>query len=283
MALAGVNTTIASGAAALVALFANLWYLERTTGEPYFDVKFAMNGCLSGLVAITAGCGFVEPWAAFATGIIAGLLYMVGSIGLVHLRLDDAVDAIPVHMINGAWGLISVGFFASPSRMGQVFGVETNYPGWFYSIGRGEAGNVRLLGVQLIGLIFICSWVMVIMLPFFVWLDWKGWFRSDPLEEIVGLDTSYHGGLALLNSEDAVNPEYITAFQLKRRQQGNLRRRNPRTNDEIHHEMNGVDRSGAADAGAYRIGDSDAGATPPIEVDEEEYQGGGNEDDDEQV
>jgi Amt family ammonium transporter len=100
LALAGVNTTLAGGTAGIVALFMNLWLLERFTGEPFFDVKYLMNGALSGLVAITGGCGVVEPWAAVLTGAIAGLLYMFGSWFLIKLRLDDAVDAIPVHMVS---------------------------------------------------------------------------------------------------------------------------------------------------------------------------------------
>lgn len=98
-ALAAVNTTLAGGTAGIVALFLNLVVLERITGEPFFDVKYAMNGSLCGLVSITAGCGIVEPWAAVITGAVAGCLYLVGSRGLVRLRLDDAVDAIPVRIL----------------------------------------------------------------------------------------------------------------------------------------------------------------------------------------
>ena len=94
-ALAGVNTTLAAGAAGITALFANLFWLERMTGEPYFDLKMAMNGSLTGLVAVTSGCGVMEPWAAVITGIVAGFTYMMGSKGLVRLRLDDAVDGTP--------------------------------------------------------------------------------------------------------------------------------------------------------------------------------------------
>ena len=93
-ALAGANTGLAAGMGGLTALFFNLWILERYTGEPFFDLKYAMNGTLSGLVAITAGCGVLEPWAAVVVGFVAGLLYIASSKGILLLRLDDAVDAV---------------------------------------------------------------------------------------------------------------------------------------------------------------------------------------------
>lgn len=223
-ALAGVNTTLSAGTAGLVALFVNLWVLERTTGEAYFDVKYAMNGTLCGLVAVTAGCGVVEPWAAVVIGIVAGNLYIIGSRTIIKWRLDDAVDAIPVHLFNGIWGVIAVGLFTSPNRQLIAYG-RNEHSGLFYT------GDGTLLGTQLVGLLFIIGWVMFFMFPFFVWLDWRGWFRSDPLEEIVGLDTSYHGGLALMAREDGVNPEYITAF--KKKKADDLRRRNTRAGGRL--------------------------------------------------
>ena len=162
----------------------------------------------------------VEPWAAVVIGAIAGLLYILGTRLLVNLRLDDAVDAIPVHMLNGIWGLIAVGLFASPRRLALAYNMEFDNVGWFYSFRKGSA-DATLLAAQVVGALFVIGWVMGIMLPFFVWLDWKGWFRSDPLEEIVGLDTSYHGGLVLAGDEE-VNPEYISQF---RRQRDDIRRR----------------------------------------------------------
>jgi Amt family ammonium transporter len=233
VSLAAVNTTLSAGTAGIVALMFNLWLLERYTGEPYFDLKYAMNGCLSGLVSITAGCGVMEPWAAVVIGTVAGLLYIGGSKLLLVLRLDDAVDAIPVHMVNGMWGVIAVGLFASRTRLENFYGFS-EHPGLFYSWSEGNSDAV-LLGTQLVGLLFICGWVMVIMLPFFVWLDWRGWFRSDPLEEIVGLDTSYHGGLALLTGEgdDAVNPEYISAYKQQKTEKTNRKKRR-QSHEEQH-------------------------------------------------
>jgi len=220
-ALAGVNTTLSGGSAGITALFLNLWILERYTGEPYFDLKYAMNGALSGLVAITAGCAVLEPWGAVVTGVVSGAVYIIGTKGLLRLRLDDAVDAIPVHMCAGIWGLLSVGLFASPNRIQSAYG-RSDHPGWFYSLGQGHSDG-SLLACQVVGMLFIISWVGVIMFPFFIWLDWRGWFRSDPLEEIVGLDTSYHGGLALLAGEEEVHPEFISAY--KKQKEDNLRNR----------------------------------------------------------
>jgi ammonium transporter, Amt family len=153
LALAGVNTTLAGGTAGIVALFANLYVLERYTGEPFFDVKYLMNGALSGLVAITGGCGVVEPWAAVATGAVAGLVYMFGTWALVKLRLDDAVDAIPVHMFNGAWGLMAVGLWASPGRLLEAYG-HNRHVGLFYSFTHHGADGT-LLACQIVGMLFI--------------------------------------------------------------------------------------------------------------------------------
>lgn len=222
--VAAINTTLAGGMAGLSALFVNYFVLERRTGEPIFDLKMAMNGSLGGLVAITAGAGVVEPWAAIVTGGVGGLLYLIGTHLLVQLRLDDAVDAIPVHMMNGMWGMISVGLFASPRHLELTFGRPVDHVGFFYSFNDGGA-DARLLAANIVGIIWNFGWVLGVMMPFFIWLDWKGWFRSDPLEEIVGLDTSYHGGLILASGEDTVNPEYITQFRKQRSEMRNRRGR----------------------------------------------------------
>mmetsp|Transcript_28338 Transcript_28338/g.47023 ORF Transcript_28338/g.47023 Transcript_28338/m.47023 type:complete len:538 (-) Transcript_28338:125-1738(-) len=215
LSLCAVNTTLSGGMAGLTALFLNYFLLERRTGEPIFDLVVAMNGSLGGLVAITAGCGVVEPWAAVIIGALAGTLFLTGSHLLIKFRLDDAVDAIPVHMLNGMWGLLAVGLLASPSKLELAYGEERPHVGWLYSWSRGS-GDARLLAAQIVGIIWIIGWCVGVMMPFFVWLDWKGWFRSDPLEEIVGLDTSYHGGLILMGGDESVNPEYISQFKKQR-------------------------------------------------------------------
>ena len=100
-ALSASNTSLAAAAGATTALFVNLYLQERRTGEYTFDLTKTMNGCLSGLVAVTAGCGTIENWAAVAIGGVSGLIYLGGSTFLIKIKLDDAVDAIPVHLFNG--------------------------------------------------------------------------------------------------------------------------------------------------------------------------------------
>jgi ammonium transporter, Amt family len=234
VSVAAVNTTISGGMAGLIALFANYFVLERLTGEPILDLKVAMNGSLAGLVGITAGAGVLEPWGAMLTGGVAGIIYLLGTNLLIKLRLDDAVDAIPVHMLNGMWGMISVGLFASKRHLELTYGKEMEYIGLFCSFGNGGA-SARLLAANVVAILWVFGWVLGIMMPFFVWLDWKGWFRSDPLEEIVGLDTSYHGGLILTGGDDGVNPEYISQF---RKQRSEMRKRKGHAGDDMDHDEN---------------------------------------------
>mmetsp|Transcript_20020 Transcript_20020/g.43379 ORF Transcript_20020/g.43379 Transcript_20020/m.43379 type:complete len:210 (+) Transcript_20020:1034-1663(+) len=165
---------------------------RRETGEISYDLSDALNGCLAGLVSITAGCGLIEPWAAALIGSIGGIVYLITAALLLKFRIDDAVEAIPVHFGPGIWGVISVGLFASPRRLLTVYG-HSNHPGWFYSFTHGGS-NATLLGANIVGLLFIMAWVLATMLPFFLILSYMGWFRTDSLEEIIGLDPGTHQG-----------------------------------------------------------------------------------------
>ncbi len=105
--ITAVNTMLASASGALVAVVV-MYFL---TGKP--DPSMACNGMLAGLVAITAPCAFVQPWAAFTIGAVAGGI-VVGSVWFVEniLKVDDPVGAVSVHGVNGAWGLLALGLFA---------------------------------------------------------------------------------------------------------------------------------------------------------------------------
>merc|ERR1719276_774709 len=109
-----------------------------------------MNGALGGLVAITAGTCVITPWGACIVGIIGGWVYLGFSKFLIKMKIDDAVDAIPVHFANGAWGVIAVGFFADPDLM-AVAGYNSDKPGVF-----NDFGDANLLLVQVISVIWVC-------------------------------------------------------------------------------------------------------------------------------
>jgi len=189
-ALAAVNTTLAASSAAISAMFTSTLIEYRISGRYTWDTTATMNGCLTGLVAVTAGCATVEPWAGFIIGIFAGWFYLAGSALLLKLKIDDAVDAIPVHMVGGMWGVIATGLFTAPRRLETAFGM-TKHVGWFYSL-----GDFTLLGVQLISCLWIIAWTSATM-GIYVWvLNMFGMLRVDPLDEERGMDISVHGGPA---------------------------------------------------------------------------------------
>lgn len=127
--LVAVNTTLGAAAAALSGLFTSTLVEERKTGIYQWDTTAAMNGCLTGLVGITAGCATVDPWAAFVIGIVAGWIYLAASALMIRLKIDDAVDAVPVHMFGGAWGVLATGLFSNARRM-EIAGNSTDNIGW---------------------------------------------------------------------------------------------------------------------------------------------------------
>lgn len=193
-ALVVINTTLGACAGAVSAMFVSSWFDWREHGEVSYDVAATMNGCLTGLVSITAGCATVDTWAAVVIGIFGGLFYVLGSKLLIRLRIDDAVDAIPVHMVGGAWGMISTGLLSSPELIANAFS-ENPHSGWFYEWSQGS-GNFTLIGTQLLAVLFVFVWTFVMMGLWFGALNFMGWFRVDPLEEAVGLDVSRHKGPA---------------------------------------------------------------------------------------
>merc|ERR1719183_1888184 len=159
--LCAVNTTLAAASGAISALTLR-WLLSPTD---VFDITAVCNGALSGLVAITAGCSTVWPYAAVIIGFVGGLIYIGVSNLLLKLEIDDAVDAIPVHAGNGIWGCIATGLFTSPTlylQAGYASADPANaakYVGWFYQwTAYNSNGNANLLAAELIGILWIIGW-----------------------------------------------------------------------------------------------------------------------------
>lgn len=188
-ALAAVNTTLAGAGAAVSAMFLESMLNLRNTGEVHYDLTMAMNGGLTGLVGVTGGCATVAPWAGLFIGVISGFVYCLGSMLLIRIKIDDAVDGIPVHLFGGMWGCIATGLLAEPSRTEIAYGSGVN-AGLLYS------GNGNLLLAEICGILFVIAWTVGIMGPFFYILDFFNLFRANPLEEEVGMDESRHKGAA---------------------------------------------------------------------------------------
>ena len=179
-----VNTILASAAGCLSAMFI-AW---AKYGKP--DASLTANGLLAGLVAITAPCAFVAPWAAFVIGAIAGAL-MLGTVIFLDrkLHIDDPVGAVAVHGANGLWGVLAVGLFADGSYGDGLNGVAGGVTGLFY----GEGGQFAAQLTSAIVLVVYCS---IMTFLFFTISERTIGMRSDEGAEIEGLDGPETGVLA---------------------------------------------------------------------------------------
>lgn len=147
-------TTNTAAIAATLSATAISWLL---LGKP--DLRMTINGCLAGLVAITAPCAFVSLPSALIIGIIAGILVVLAVIGFDRSKIDDPVGALSVHLVNVIFGTLAVGLFAQDS----IAGVATGN-GLFF-------GGFKLLGAQLAGV--LTTAVFVFLGTFVVWIVLK--------------------------------------------------------------------------------------------------------------
>ena len=186
-----VTTTIAPAIATVVCMvFTWIKY-----GKP--DVSMCLNASLAGLVAITASCDVCDALGAIVIGAVAGLLVVFGVWLLDYkLHIDDPVGAVAVHMMNGIWGTVAVGLFATETAPayargygdGVAFGAnQIAGEGLFYG------GGFKLLGIQLAGLLAIVAFTAVTITLTFLLIKAIFGLRVSEEEEIVGLDAMEHG------------------------------------------------------------------------------------------
>jgi Amt family ammonium transporter len=178
------NTILAAAFGCLSTMF-TMW---KVYGKP--DPSMTCNGLLAGLVAITAPCAFVAPWAAALIGVIAGLV-VVGAVVLVEhkAKVDDPVGAVAVHGANGLWGLLALGLFADGKYGDGLNGVKGGVTGLFY----GDAGQ---LAAQLTSMVVLILWCSVACIIFFKILKATVGMRVSEEAEIAGLDLPEMGALA---------------------------------------------------------------------------------------
>jgi len=172
-----VTTTIAPAIATVVCMI----FTWIKYGKP--DVSMCLNASLAGLVAITAPCDVTDAFGAIIIGAVAGLLVVFGVWFLDYkLRIDDPVGAVAVHCLNGIWGTIATGLFATTSAPGN-----DSLNGLFYG------GGVKPLLIQLLGFVAIAAWTAVTITIAFAIIKKCVGLRVSEEEEVVGLDSTEHG------------------------------------------------------------------------------------------
>ena len=214
-----LTTTVAPAVATVVCMI----FTWIKYGKP--DVSMCLNASLAGLVAITAPCDVTDCLGAAIIGFVAGLLVVFGVWLLDYkLHVDDPVGAVAVHMMNGIWGTIAVGLFATETAPGFAMAGITE--GLFYG------GGFKLLGLQLLGVFTVGAWAAIMITITFLVIKATIGLRVSEEEEITGLDATEHGlpsayaGFSIMDVSDStmdVNentdlgaPEYETASAAKK-------------------------------------------------------------------
>jgi Amt family ammonium transporter len=172
-----VTTNTAAAAASMSALITATLLL----GKP--DLSMILNGCLAGLVAITAPCAWVSVPSSLVIGLIAGVLVVVGVVAFDKLKIDDPVGALSVHLLNGVFGTLAVGLFADSSAAPVAGPPDGVFAG----------GGFGPFLTQLTGVVAAGGYTFVVSLMAFGLIRATMGLRVTPEEEIDGLDVGEHG------------------------------------------------------------------------------------------
>ena len=194
-----LTTTVAPAVATVVCMI----FTWIKYGKP--DVSMCLNASLAGLVAITAPCDVTDAFGAVVIGVVAGFLVVFGVWLLDHvLRIDDPVGAVAVHCMNGIWGTLAVGLFATDTAPGYSIANASGetLTGLFYG------GGFELLKLQFIGFASVAAWTAVTITITFLVIRAIAGLRVDREEEMAGLDAAEHG-LPSAYAGFAMLPEYI--------------------------------------------------------------------------
>jgi len=171
---------ITTNSAAIAGILSSTIIAWIVLGKP--DLSMTINGCLAGLVAITAGCAYVNVWSSLIIGAIVGILVVYAVIFFDKMKIDDPVGALAVHLVNGIFGTLAVGLFAEDHLMPGTTG-----NGLFFG------GGLKLFFNQLIGVVSVGAFTFVV--SFIIWIILKKLIglRVSVNEEIEGLDIGEHG------------------------------------------------------------------------------------------
>jgi Amt family ammonium transporter len=177
-AYVALNTNLAAAAGVLGAVITSWLVIKKP------DLSMMLNGAIAALVAITAACAFVAPWAAIVIGFVAGGIVVVGVLAVEKVGLDDPVGAVAAHGMSGVWGTLSLGFLAMPSLADKL---ATGQGGLFYG------GGFHQLGVQALGLVAVGAFTFSASFAVLWIFKRTVGIRTEPEVETAGLDVSEHG------------------------------------------------------------------------------------------
>ncbi len=177
-AYVALNTNLAAAAGVLGAVLMSWIVIKKP------DLSMMLNGAVAALVAITAACAFVAPYAAIIIGLVAGAIVVVGVLAVEKVRIDDPIGAIAAHGMAGVWGTLALGFLALPS---QAESLATGSAGLFYG------GGFHQLGIQLLGLAAVGAFTFTASFVVLFLMKITFGIRSEPEAETAGLDVSEHG------------------------------------------------------------------------------------------
>src|SRR6187397_3063470 len=139
-AYVALNTNLAAAAGVLGAVLISWIVIKKP------DLSMMLNGAVAALVAITAACAFVAPWAAIVIGLVSGAIVVLGVLLVERVGIDDPVGALSAHGMAGVWGTLSLGFFTVPALAEKL---ATGSGGILYG------GGLHQLGIQLLGLVAV--------------------------------------------------------------------------------------------------------------------------------
>jgi Amt family ammonium transporter len=172
-------TTNLGAAAGVIGALTASWLL---IGKP--DLSMMLNGAIAALVAITAGCAFVAPWAALVIGFVAGVVAVVGVLAVERVGIDDPIGAVAVHGLSGVWGTLAVGLFAAPALAEKL---ATGTGGLVYT------GSLDQLWTQATGLLAVGVFTFAASYGALWLMKATVGIRTEPEVEAAGLDVSEHG------------------------------------------------------------------------------------------
>jgi Amt family ammonium transporter len=171
---------ITTNSAAIAGILSSTAVAWIVIGKP--DLSMTINGCLAGLVAITAPCAFVSVGSSLIIGAVAGAIVVFAVIGFDKIKVDDPVGAISVHLVNGIFGTLALGLFAQ-----DVFMPGTTGDGLFFG------GGFDLLGSQLIGIAAVGAFTFTVSSLVWIIIKKTIGIRVSEAEEFEGLDIGEHG------------------------------------------------------------------------------------------